>query len=117
MVLDFGTGYNISYGSSTSVVVTTYGSAGLNITNAGNWAEITLVTNPAAGVLTFAASNSLDRIKWFRDSARDFTATLASGGILTNFNSLGAVGYESYTVGSPSTNGAASGFTFDYSVK
>lgn len=117
LVSEFGTGYNISYGSSTSIVVKTYTSTGLSVTNAGNWASITLATNAALGTITFSASNSLDSVKWFRDSARDFTATIASGGVLTNFNSLGAVGYQSYSIASPTTNGAASEFTLEYSVK
>lgn len=117
LLADFGSNIKISYGSSTSVVLTTYTTNGLSVTNAGNWATVTLTTNAALGTLTFSASNSLDRVNWFRDSARDFTTTIASGGVLTNFNSIGAIGYLQYSIASPTTNGAASGLKIGYSTK
>ena len=60
-------------------------------------------TNPAwlPGAVTCTASNSLDTITWFADAARSFAFNVTTNGtylLQTNFASMGAVGYEAYTV-------------------
>jgi len=53
------------------------------------------------GIVSCTASNSIDAITWFADPARSFTFNVATNGtylLQTNFTSLGAIGYERYTV-------------------
>jgi hypothetical protein len=53
------------------------------------------------GTVTCTASNSIDAMTWFEDTARSFTLDVPTNGVttlLTNFTGMGAVGYEKYTL-------------------
>ena len=70
-------------------------------------------TTNATGSIVLVASNSVDSVNWFRDSARDITVPFNGNSLVnyqTNFTGL-VYPYEQWTLQNPSTTQAdASGF-------
>ncbi len=78
-------------------------------------------TNAVTSGITFYASNSLDHITWIADPARNFTVSFSTTNVVnitTNFNSVGALGYETYGIGNPTgSHGIATNSSFGYAIK
>jgi hypothetical protein len=80
------------------------------------------MTSDTTNKLNFVASNSLDNVTWTADPARNFSLTLngtSLASVLTNFNAMGGIGYEKFSIAfpnGPSANGV-SNFVFGYAAK
>ncbi len=97
----------LSYYNTNGVQFVTPFDAGLLITNGGGWCTNQNTTNSITGNLVFKASNSFDRVTWYRDAARDFTiAYSGTSAVSTNaqFTNVGPAGYWTYGVENANAN-------------
>lgn len=93
--------------SSTTVQLVTPFNPGLSIAASGTWSTNSIVTNAIAGGINFVASNTLDQVTWFADTAKNFTVNYSgtsAAGCLSNWTGLGGLGWEQFTVQNSATN-------------
>lgn len=93
--------------SPTNVQLVTPFNPGLSVAVSGTWSTNSIVTNAIAGSVSFIASNSLDQVTWFSDSTKNFSVAYSSTtavGCLSNWTSLGGIGWEKFTAQNASTN-------------
>ena len=121
LATDYSTALAVSYTAATRISLVTLGNPGFTLTNSTAWATNLITTNAITGSLTFTASNSLDKITWFPDTAKNFTLpynTNLAVSCKSNWTSIGADAYWQFTVANSSTNYAApQGLSIKSSVK
>lgn len=110
----------VDYTATNAFTIATAASQALTATNAVPVGTVAGATNAANATITGTASNSLDRVTWYRYPNADWTLFVTGTGIgafVTNYANLGALGYLKFAVGSAATNGAAGRFKLGYAVK
>jgi hypothetical protein len=98
--------------TTTQVQIVTILNPGLTVTQSGTWATNLITTNAINGFLNFQASNSLDKVTWVRQTARDFTVSFngtTAVAYSTNYTDLFAAGWWAWSVGNSVTNYANAG--------
>ncbi len=104
---DFAGTLTVSQTASNILTLVTVLNPGMAVAASGLWSTNVITTNNITGFLNFQASNSLDKITWVRQSARDFTAPYAGTTNVTfstNYTDLFAAGWWSWAVGNSTTN-------------
>lgn len=114
LAADYSSSLLPAYASASTITLTTIYAPGLALTN-GAWATNVVTTNDITGNVIFKAYNSLDQQTWFADSAKDFSLAYsgtAAVTMLTNWDSLGAVGYWKWDV-----ENAAGNYAYPFNLK
>jgi len=111
----------VTYANAVSLSLVTIGNPGFTLATTGIWSTNLITTNAIAGSVYFYASNSLDKVTWFRNAAQDFSlaySTTANVSGITNFTSLPHYGYISYRIENAATNySQAAGFILKAATK
>lgn len=103
-------GLNISYAGPAVLQLVTPLSAPFTVSmNMGNtgWATNQITTNNLVGAINLVASNTIDKILWFRDPQRDLSLAVNTNllvSLQTNWTGLGAIGYETWSIQNAGTN-------------
>ena len=109
---DFSGTLTVTMPTTTQVQIVTILNPGLTVTQSGTWATNLITTNAINGFLNFQASNSLDKVTWVRQTARDFTVSFngtTAVAYSTNYTDLFAAGWWAWSVGNSVTNYANAG--------
>jgi hypothetical protein len=104
---DFSNSITFTQPSAGVVSLVTIGNPGLTVTESGVWATNLITTNALTGNVYFHASNSLDKVTWFRAASRDFVVPFNSTSqatAYTNFTDIFAAGWWAWSVENAATN-------------
>lgn len=117
---DYASSLSVTMLTPGVVSLVTRGNPGLTVSQTGLWSTNQITTNAIAGFVYFRASNTLDKVVWYADPAKDFSinySTTNTVGVLSNWTGLGSAGYWQWTAENAASNHSDAVINFRSTVK